>query len=178
MMNLSYTYHAIKEMREELEKDNGYEATSFTDEQVKKIISECMQKATFISKIMGTNQKVDRLFAYRRYCFVLDLNKDVVITVYRREFAAEELRELVRPFLFERLAEMHEVEEELEQQRVAADMAYLMTQKINAKMGGGACFESQVREAIVREELKTVTRQLYHFRLEKSKIAKGIALFI
>ncbi|MGA4501552.1 hypothetical protein [Bacillus cereus] len=98
--------------------------------------------------------------------------------MYRREFAAEELRELVRPFLFERLAEMHEVEEELEQQRVAADMAYLMTQKINVKMGGGACFESQVREAIVREELKTVTRQLYHFRLEKSKIAKGIALFI
>jgi hypothetical protein len=176
-MQLKYTYHAIKEMREELDKDNGYGAPRLTDEQVRRTINEHMEKATFISKIMGANKKVDRLFAHRRYCFVLDLHEDVVITVYRREFAAGELRDLIRPLLFEKLDKLHAEEAELENQRISADMAYLMTQQLNAKMGG-ACFENQVREAIARQELKAVTRKLYEFRIEKSKIAKGIALFI
>jgi hypothetical protein len=169
---IKWTYHALKEVKEELRTDN--------DEYAKLFIKDCMRQATFISEIMGENGKIDRLFAYRRYCFVLDRTDDVVITAYKRENVHEEIRTLVQELLFDKLADIERDEEMLEKERLGAEMAVEIHREINKALNRGreSSAADLIRVAEAKAELDGIERKLYEFRLKKSKLAKGIAAYL
>lgn len=179
MNTVSYTYHAIKEVKHEILKfsEKNYKSLSeITDAEAASFIKDHMRKARFISEIMSEEGKIDRLFAYRRYCFVLDRYDDVVITVYRRDHVHPEIRELVNEVLFEKLAAIQESERLLEAQRLEADITLQLNKVFNERFG--ASFATQLEELAAWDELKAIDRKLFEFRIKKSKLVKGIAAYV
>lgn len=179
MLDVKFTYHAIEEAKKELIKEYGVEhfGDMTTYEYSVNFIKESMKQATFISEIMSESGKIDRLFAFRRFCFVLDRVDDVVITVYKRDNVHEEIRSLVKELLFEKLADLQQTEKALEEERLAADMRFQLEKHINKALSNTS-FSSTFEELAAWDELKTIDKKLYAFRLKKSKLAKGIAAYL
>ncbi|MCH5476725.1 hypothetical protein L4A40_26945 [Bacillus cereus] len=175
-MTLRITDHAIEEMRTELLMDDLLNLTAVTDEEVREYIADYFSKAEYLGVITDINGNSDRLFAYRRYCFVLNIEKDVVITAYRRNVASEELRDIVRPLLFEKLREMESQEKQFEDDYKVADQAYQLERNINSALRKPR--HKRGREYYTKNQRRKSYNDMIMFKVEKSKIAKGIALFI
>lgn len=172
--SLKFTYHAIMEMREELQQDEMINETGrINDETIRNYIREYMSKATYLGYVTDGSGKQDRLYAYRRYCFVLDINEDVVITVYRRNIASDELRDLVKPLLFDKLREMDADIEVLEARYKKAHAEYKLEEKMYNALGKNGYAARAARSRRNKARSAKVFAQV-----ERSKIAKGIALFI
>jgi hypothetical protein len=78
--------------------------------------------------------------------------------------------------LFEKLADIEKSEQLLEEERLAADIAHQLHKELNKALG--ASFFTQVQELAAWDELKTIEKKLFEYRLRKSKLAKGIAAYI
>jgi len=178
--NVKYTRHAVDEARKELMKELDAEVAAITivsDAAAVGFIKSSMRQATYISEITDARGKTDRLYAYRRYCFVLDRYDDVVITVYRRDHVHEDIRSIVKELLFQKLADLEAVEKILVEERLQADMRHKLELHINMALGANS-FKHTHKELVAWEELREIERKLIEFRLEKSKIAKGIAAYV
>lgn len=160
------TPHAVLKASDLFGVDYGSEA--------RKTILEKLKRATFVSEIVGESGKVDRLFAYRRIAFVLDRYDDVVITIYLRENVEVELREKVRELLFDHLSELQAKEKLIETDLMRIEIEYEMLKELD-KVG---LYEAGVWFAAVRDEIKHKKRELHMFRLDKSKVAKGIVAYL
>jgi hypothetical protein len=177
--DVKYTYHAVKEVQIELEREMGGSCAFIPKEQAIECIKESMKVAKYLGEIMSDGGKIDRLFAYRRFCFVLDRYDDVVITVYKRENVHEEIRNLVQELLFDKLRELEKAEKLLDEERLAADVRLQLEVELSKVENIGACNLGGVRnEFNLRRELEGLENRLFHFRLRKSKIAKGIAAYL
>jgi hypothetical protein len=180
MLEVKWTYHAIEETKKELAKAQEVQLEAITDEYAQLFIKDCMRQAKFISEIIDDKGKIDRLYAYRRYCFVLDRYDDVVITVYKRENVHEEIRELVQELLFEKLTSLEQTEALLEEERLAADIRVELIRNINRAINNNkqSSAADLIRIAEAKTELDAIERKLQYFRRKKSKLAKGIAAYI
>lgn len=171
---LKFTYHAIKEMREELQQDEMIVSSGrISDEKVRQYMCEFMKEATYLGEITDHTGKTDRLFAYRRYCFVLDLTDDVVITAYRRNIASDELRDIIKPILMSKLEDMEREIAKLQAEFDKRDREYKLEQKIYDSLRRNG-YSTGIHRRL-RGEARS---KLIAAKVEKSKIAKGIALFI
>lgn len=175
LSNLVITNHSIKEMRNEILKDDQFEYYGHLSvPKVRRSIIEYMRKATYLGEIVGHDGKVDRLFAHRRYCFILERDNDVLITVYRRDMASAEVREMLRPFLMDKLKEYEQREATLKERVMIKDIEW----SIEKAVGDSSEIKRPVREKFLRERLDEAQAELMAFQIEKSKIIKGIALYI
>ncbi|MED3182086.1 hypothetical protein P4305_18950 [Bacillus thuringiensis] len=171
---LKFTHHAIMEMREELQQDEMIVAIGrINDERVRQYMRDYIKESTYLGEITDNNGKTDRLFAYRRYCFVLDLNEDVVITAYRRNIASDDLREIIKPILLSRLEDMDRQIEHLQENYDRKDREYKLETKMYNSLGSNGYTVGHARA--IRRKAKS---SLISAKVERSKIAKGIALFI
>jgi hypothetical protein len=171
---LKFTHHAIMEMREELQQDEMIAVTGrINDEKVRQYMREYIKTATYLGEITDNNGKTDRLYAYRRYCFVLDLNEDVVITAYRRNIASDDLREIIKPILLAKLKDMDAQIVHLQEDFDRRDREYKLETKMYNALGKNGYTTGHARS--IRSKAKF---SLISAKVERSKIAKGIALFI
>ncbi|MEK4697798.1 hypothetical protein MKX31_28120 [Bacillus sp. FSL M8-0063] len=171
---LKFTHHAIMEMRVELQQDEMITAAGrINDERVRQYMREYIKIATYLGEIMDNNGKIDRLFAYRRYCFVLDQNEDVVITAYRRNIASDDLREIIKPMLMSKLQSMDYEIKGLQETFDRTDREYKLETKMYNALGKNGYTTGHARS--LRRKAKS---NLIAAKVERSKIAKGIALFI
>ncbi|HFR4151367.1 TPA: hypothetical protein ACHVJ6_005358 [Bacillus cereus] len=171
---LKFTYHAIKEMREELQQDEMIVSSDrISDEKVRQYMREFMKEATYLGEITDHIGKTDRLFAYRRYCFVLDRTDDVVITAYRRNIASDELRDIIKPILMSKLEDMEREIAKLQAEFDKRDREYKLEQKMYDSLRRNG-YSTGIHRRL-RGEARS---KLIAAKVEKSKIAKGIALFI
>ncbi|ABY46804.1 hypothetical protein [Bacillus mycoides] len=176
-MDLIITNHSVEEMRNEILKDEQFEDTTtgtLSIPKVKRIMREYMDKATPLGEIVATNGKVDRLFAHRRYCFILERDNDVLITVYRRDMASAEVREMLRPFLLDKLREYEEKESTLKERLMTKDLEYTIEKAVGESSG----IKRPARVEFLRRRFEEAKAELLSFQVEKSKIVKGIALYI
>ncbi|WP_412036378.1 hypothetical protein [Bacillus pacificus] len=175
-MNLTITKHSIDEMKNELLKDDLFDDTEGTLSlpKVKRIMREYLHKATYLGEIVATDGKVDRLFAHRRYCFILERDNDVLITVYRRDMASQEVRDMLRPFLLEKLAEYEARENTLKERLMIKDIEYVTEKAVGESSG----IVRPARVEFLRRRFEEAKEELLAFQIEKSKIVKGIALYI
>lgn len=171
---LKFTHHAIMEMRVELQQDEMITTTGrINDERVRQYMREYINAATYLGEITDNNGKTDRLFAYRRYCFVLDLNEDVVITAYRRNIASDDLRDIIKPILLSKLKSMDGEIVHLQENFDRRDSEYKLETKMYNALGKNGYTTGNARA--IRKKAKS---SLISAKVERSKIAKGIALFI
>lgn len=174
-MDVKYTKHAVEEVKKELFREYGNKVDTTT---AAAFIKDNMRKATYISEIMNDKGKIDRLYAYRRYCFVLDRRDDCVITVYKRDNVHEDVRQVVQELLFKKLRELEQLEALLVEQRLEADIRLQIITQFNQYFGDFSKSLDVIDELLAWDELKAIDHKLYEFRLEKAKIAKGIAAHI
>jgi hypothetical protein len=170
---IKYTRHALEEAKIEL--GEGNEGRVYGDEDARRFIENNLRQATFISEIMNEAGKIDRLYAYRRYAFVLDRHDDVVITCYRRDNVHEDIRAKVRDLLFKELEEMAAQEDELLTEVLAADFALTLQNELKRRQYVYPDWETS---QVLKLRYTTAKGRLHAFRLEKSKIAKGIAAYM
>lgn len=76
MNNAVITHHA---------KERAKKRFGLSYNQAESFIDENLRKATYVGVIMQDNGKEARLFGYGRIAILLDIDKDVVITVYRQQ---------------------------------------------------------------------------------------------
>jgi hypothetical protein len=161
------TPHAIDKAMELFDIKDRNEARLF--------IINNLKRSTYVSTIVGETGKRDRLFAYRRIAFVLDLVEDVVITIYIRDNVDKELRSEVREIICEYLRRMHEQEKELEEKLLALEIEYNMLRELSDR----GLFDNLAAEIRLTERCITRTQnELDEFRLKKSKVAKGAVAFL
>ncbi|PKJ52679.1 hypothetical protein [Bacillus sp. SN10] len=175
-MDLIITKHSIDEMRNEILKDDQFDDTegTLTTPKVKRIMREYLHKSTYLGEIVATDGKVDRLFAHRRYCFILERDNDVLITVYRRDMASQEVRDMLRPFLMEKLAEYEAREKTLKERLMIKDIEYVTEKAVGESSG----IVRPARVEFLRRRFEEAKSELLAFQIEKSKVVKGIALYI
>lgn len=171
------TNHAIDEMKNEILKDEQFDSVGggvLTIPKVKRIMREYIEKATYLGEIVALDGKVDRLFAHRRYCFIMERDNDVVITVYRRDMSSVEVREMLRPFLLDKLREYEERESTLKERVMIKDIEWTT----EVAVGKASKIVRPLREQFLERRLEEAQAELLAFQIEKSKIVKGIALYI
>lgn len=164
--NVFVTPHATLRASEIFRVDHGPKS--------RQIVHDYMKKAHYVSEIVGEDGKVDRLFAYRRIALIVDRYHDVVITIYERTNVEAELREKVRELLFDHLEELHSQEQGYEEDILQASIAHEITLGLEA--AGVDELEPWIR--LSAKEVRDTENRLHEYRLERSKVAKGVVAYL
>lgn len=166
------TPHAVEEAR----KDFGL--LGFPDASVRSYVEENLRKSTFITETASEKDgkiKIDRLFSYNRMIFILDRYDDVVITCYVRHDACKDIRSKVRELLMRELQQLEDTQATIENEIVSKDMERAILEGI-----AEATKDSRIRYAVYEmdRDIERLRSELDHHRLDKSRVAKGIATYM
>ena len=146
-------------------------------------ILDNFRKSTYIGTIFNENDEERRLFAYNRISFVLAPDRDVIITVYPRQSAPDNLRKAVM-----RVIESEKAKMERRLMRKKRDIEH---QKAEIKIEIG---ERELERLATKSEAKKLAltarinalnahftildADLMELKREKSTLLKGVAVYV
>lgn len=172
--DIEVTNHAIERARQRF---------NIPHKQAEKWIRDNLRKAQYLGITEDEGGKVTRLFGHNRIAITLDVEKNVVITVYERVKSPDSLRKAVTTAIQTELAKMDRAIERKETQveRTKADLyseiGELMKQRQRTKSQSKKLALTAFINAL-HEHFNVLDGDIAEVQREQSKLRKGLVAYV
>jgi len=147
-------------------------------------VMDLLRKSALIDPyIVGDDGNPVRLFAYKRQAFIVSLDSDTVVTTYRRDSAADLIRNAVEPVL-RRVLRAAQREEAAELKRLAVMKAELSVRRAECELAQLLTKRPTKARSLLEEitqidaEITQINTEMVSARQRKSTLAKGICAYV
>lgn len=151
--------------------------------QARKWIIDNLRKAQYIGIIENEDSKPARLFGYHRIAFVVDIDRDCVITVYPRHESPQSIHSRIKEIVTKELRKKDRKVSALERKTkltkadLRVELAELERRKIRTR-SDAVRLACQARINAINDRLRELDEEVDREKQERSALLKGVVAYV